>query len=131
MRLNKIDLTGIVAIGHADDHLQLLIDRGMDLEYIEIPAPLQAYEGLRQLEAIAEPEALEVSIEMLPVHSTMANSVGYDGDRQVLQVEFQNGSMYQYADVDADTWAALQEADSTGRFFNQEIRGHYRSRCID
>ncbi|MGP1383925.1 MAG: KTSC domain-containing protein [Thainema sp.] len=44
----------------------------------------------------------------------------------MLQVEFQNGSVYQYQGVDADTWNALQAAESTGAFFNHEIKSTYR-----
>lgn len=140
MKLNKIDLTRIVAIGHDDEHLQLLLDRGNQIEYLEIPAPFEAYEGLQHLdEIIAAPESdcypalpdNQPDIPMIPIHSTLAAAVGYDADRHLLQVEFQNGSTYQYENVDADTWDALLETESTGRFFNREIRGNFRSRRID
>ena len=49
MRLSKIDLSKIVAVGHADGYLGLLIDRGEEVEYIEIPAPNAAYQGLQQV----------------------------------------------------------------------------------
>lgn len=46
MKLSKIDLSNVVAIGHEDGMLGLLIDRGNDIEYLEIPAPSVAYQGL-------------------------------------------------------------------------------------
>ncbi len=46
MRLTKIDLSNLVAVGHQDGQLGLLIDRGDEIEYLEIPAPEAAYEGL-------------------------------------------------------------------------------------
>ncbi|MFN6538547.1 MAG: KTSC domain-containing protein [Nostoc sp. EkiNYC01] len=135
MRLSKVDLSSLVAIAHSDGYLQLLLDRGNELEFLEIPAPIQAYEGLQELnEVIAETTALpfeEEPIAMLPVSSTMAAAVGYDRDEQILQVEFQNGAVYQYLGVDEDTWEDLHASDSIGGFFNQEIKGRYECDRID
>lgn len=36
-------------MGHNQDHLGLLIDRGNEIEYLEISAPKAAYEGLKQV----------------------------------------------------------------------------------
>lgn len=51
MKLTKVDLSSLKAIAHDDDGLKLLIERDNEIEYIEIPAPLAAYEGLQLLEA--------------------------------------------------------------------------------
>ncbi|MDZ8187850.1 MAG: KTSC domain-containing protein [Nostoc sp. ChiSLP02] len=135
MRLSKVDLSSLVAIAHSDGYLQLLLDRGHELEFLGIPAPIQAYEGLQELsEVIAETAALpfeEESIAMLPVSSSMAAAVGYDREEQILQVEFQNGAVYQYLGVDEDTWEDLHASDSIGNFFNQEIKGRYECDRID
>ncbi len=127
MRMSKIDLSSLKAIAHSDDCLKLLIDRGDEIEYIEIPAPLAAYEGLQQLDAIvASPAVLNTqAIAMLPVSSSMAAKVGYDCEREILQIEFNSGLVYQYADVEPETWECLQSADSIGRFYNEEIKGNY------
>lgn len=142
MKLSKVDLSSLLAISHDDDHLGLVIDRGDSLEFVEIPAPLAAYEGLRQLDAIVASDnpslaadfnqlpGVTPSLPMLPVQSTMANAVGYDPHQNLLQVEFQDGSVYQYEGVNAKTWQSLQETDSPGKFFNREIKGNYRSRRI-
>lgn len=141
MKLFKVNLSELVAIAHDEDvHLGLLLDRGDALEYVEIPAPVEAYDGLQELDAVigaerptfpasAQPVSLSLvnpTIVSRPVQSTMARSVGYDCDRNLLQVEFQNGSVYQYQGVNEDTWNALQAAESTGAFFNHEIKGNYR-----
>ncbi|PHM09195.1 KTSC domain-containing protein [Nostoc sp. 'Peltigera malacea cyanobiont' DB3992] len=138
MKLSKVDLSSLVAIAHSDGYLQLLLDRGNELEFLEIPAPIQAYEGLQELnEAIAETTALpfeEEPIVMLPVVSSMAMAVGYDRNEHILQVEFQSGAVYQYLGVDEDTWEDLHSSDSIGSFFNQEIKGRYdcdRLDCAD
>lgn len=142
MQLSKIDLSHLVAIAHKDDQLGLVIDRGDSLDIVEIPAPLAAYEGLCLLNAIVTGTAAIVDADlnhlpgvapsppMLPVQSTMARAIGYDPHQAVLQVQFKNGSVYQYDDVDADTWHEFQVTDSPGQFFNREIKGNYRSRRI-
>ncbi|WP_427158382.1 KTSC domain-containing protein [Aliinostoc sp. HNIBRCY26] len=135
MKLSKVDLSSLVAIAHTDGHLQLLLDRGNELEFIEIPAPIQAFEGLQELnEIVAETATLPFELEpiaMLPVSSSMASAVGYCSDDQILQVEFQNGAIYQYSGVEPETWQELQSSDSLGRFYNQEIKGKYDCDRID
>lgn len=110
MKLSKVDLSNLIAIGHADGYLQLVIDRGESLEVMEIPAPIQAYEGLQQLnDVVADSPALPVyeePIAMLPVSSSMAIALGYDASQEILQVEFHSGAVYQYSGVDSDTWSA-------------------------
>ncbi|ALF52721.1 hypothetical protein ACX27_07425 [Nostoc piscinale CENA21] len=135
MKLSKIDLSSLVGIAHSDGYLQLLLDRGDELEFLEIPAPVQAYEGLQHLnEIVAETltlPVLEEPIAMLPVNSSMAIAVGYSESDRILQVEFHNGAVYQYAEVEPETWEDLHDADSVGEFFNQEIKGRYLSERVD
>ncbi|GET42536.1 KTSC domain-containing protein [Microseira wollei] len=145
MQFNKLDLSNILAISHNDDYLAIAIDRGDRLDIIEIPAPKAAYEGLVQLNEIAASDSPELAasidfyqlpgvqaeIPMLPVHSTMANSIGYDPDRHLLQIEFKNGSVYEYEGVDEETWEDLLSTNSPGGFYNREIKGNYRSRRLD
>ncbi len=130
MKLSKIDLSSLKAIAHDDDGLKLIIEREHELEYIEIPAPLAAYEGLQLLDRIiASAAAIEPSesIEMLPACSAMAAQVGYDYDREILQIEFNSGAVYQYSAVAPEVWEDLQSTDSIGSFYNREIKGYYPS----
>lgn len=135
MKLSRLYLSSIVAIAHSGEYLQLLIDKGNELELLEIPAPVEAYEGLQELNEIVTDSlalpTIDEAIAMLPVESSMANAVGYDSDEEVLQVEFNNGAIYQYEDVDDETWDGLYKTDSIGRFFNKEIRGKYSYQRID
>ncbi|HCF30238.1 MAG TPA: KTSC domain-containing protein [Cyanobacteria bacterium UBA11049] len=136
MKLSKIDLSSIVAVGHSDGYLGLLIDRGEEIEYIEIPAPNAAYQGLQQVNSLAASESVALppdrkQLVMQPVNSSMAKAVGYDRTNQTLQVEFNSGSVYQYASVEQETWESLQTADSTGRFFNRQIKGKYECDRVD
>ena len=135
MKFSKVDLTNLLGVSHSDGYLQLLLDRGDELEFLEIPAPIQAYEGLQDLnELIAEPPPLleeEESFAMLPVASTMASAIGYDSENEVLQIEFNSGAVYQYSDIDEDTWEECKSSDALGKFYNQYIKGKYQSQRID
>lgn len=64
----------------------------------------------------------------VPVESSSIESVGYE--KNVLEVRFRNGGLYQYFDVPEEAVIALMGAESRGRFFNQEIRGVYRSKRL-
>ncbi len=129
MKLSKMDLSSLIAIAHSDGNLQLLLDRGDEIEFLEIPAPIQAYEGLLELnEIVSEPAALPPQpepIALLPVSSSMAATIAYDANEQTLQVEFNNGAVYQYLGVDQETWEDFYSSDSVGGFFNQEIKGRF------
>lgn len=135
MKFSKIDLSKLLGVSHSDGYLQLLLDRGNELEFLEIPAPIQAYEGLQDLnELIAEPPPLleeEETFAMLPVASTMASAIGYDSENEVLQIEFNSGAVYQYSDIDEDTFEDLYSSDAVGRYYNQYIKGKYQSQRID
>ncbi|MEG4344529.1 KTSC domain-containing protein [Microcoleus sp. A003_D6] len=145
MKLSKIDLSNVLAVGHSNGQLGLLIDRGEQVEFIEIAAPEAAMQGLQMVDFIANTDSTELSagielkeiasspepIAMMSVDSEMARSIGYDEEEQVLQIEFSSGSVYQYSDVEPEIWESFQDADSTGKFFNSEIKGYYSSRRVD
>ncbi len=135
MKFSKVDLSNLLGVSHSDGYLQLLLDRGDELEFLEIPAPIQAYEGLQDLnELIAEPPPLleeEETFGMLPVASPMASAIGYDSENEVLQIEFNSGAVYQFSDIDEDTWEDLYASEAVGRYFNQNIKGRYQSQRID
>ena len=59
----------------------------------------------------------------IPVESSVIDSIGYE--KNVLEVRFTNGGLYQYLDVPEPVLAQLMRASSKGRFFNQQIRGRY------
>lgn len=56
------------------------------------------------------------------VDSTILRTIGYDAERQLLQIEFQDLSTYQYFDVPAAVYEELAQAPSKGTFFNRSIR---------
>jgi hypothetical protein len=65
------------------------------------------------------------------VESTTMRSVGYDEMAQVLEVEFQSGTVYQYLEIPPAIYKELLEAESKGRYFNSEIRDTYEFIRVD
>ncbi|NUL44592.1 KTSC domain-containing protein [Cellulosimicrobium funkei] len=61
-----------------------------------------------------------------PVTSSNLSSVGYDEVSQTLEVEFTNGSIYQYFDVPASEHIELMRSESVGAYFSVNIRSAYR-----
>jgi hypothetical protein len=62
----------------------------------------------------------------IPVQSSNLASVGYDVTTITLEVEFKDGSVYQYYDVPEMTYQMLMSADSKGKFLNYQIKGVFR-----
>jgi KTSC domain-containing protein len=59
----------------------------------------------------------------VPVESSVLDSIGYE--KNVLEIRFCNGGLYQYLDVPESVLAELMRAESKGRFFNESIRGRF------
>jgi KTSC domain-containing protein len=64
------------------------------------------------------------------VESTTLATVAYDQVQELLQLEFCSRAIYQYIGVPAAVHAALLNAPSKGRFFNQTIRGRFPYRLV-
>lgn len=70
------------------------------------------------------------SIEMQDTVSSQIHSIGHDAATNTLAIRFTRGygrdqrpgSLYHYANVDADTFAAFRDAESKGRHFGQHIK---------
>ncbi|BBZ67298.1 KTSC domain-containing protein [Mycolicibacterium insubricum] len=60
------------------------------------------------------------------VSSSNLNSVGYDEASMTLEVEFKDGSLYQYFDVPGSMHQGLMGASSVGQYFTQNIRNAFR-----
>lgn len=60
------------------------------------------------------------------VTSSNIASIGYDTSSQTLEIEFLNGSVYQYFDVPQHVYNGLMSADSHGQYLAQNIKGVYR-----
>lgn len=60
------------------------------------------------------------------VSSSNVASVGYDPNTLTLEVEFKDGSVYQYFDVPETVYQELRRASSVGQFMHANIRNNYR-----
>lgn len=56
------------------------------------------------------------------VTSSNIASIGYDSTSQILEVEFRDGSIYQYYDVPESLYDGLMSADSHGKYLNEYIK---------
>jgi hypothetical protein len=72
----------------------------------------------------------EATITRTAVKSSNINAVGYDADTMTLEVEFTGGGVYRYADVPAETHAALVKAESVGRHFAAHIRNAFKAHKV-
>ena len=61
-------------------------------------------------------------MERTAVASSNLASVGYDYQKQVLEVEFRHGGVYHYFDVSPVTYTELMAAESHGRYFDRYIK---------
>ncbi len=52
-------------------------------------------------------------------------SVGYDSHSETLEVEFQNGAVYQYYNVPQSIYEAFMAAPSKGQFLAYQIRDRF------
>jgi ATP-dependent DNA helicase RecG len=65
-------------------------------------------------------------MKRIPVISSALASVGYDPQQQILEIEFNNGGLYQYFEVSPQIYQELMSADSHGTYFNHQIREVFR-----
>lgn len=60
------------------------------------------------------------------VDSSNIESIGYDSLSQTLEIEFQNGHIYQYFDVPEQIYLNLMAAGSHGKYFSASVKGYFR-----
>jgi hypothetical protein len=66
-----------------------------------------------------------------PVSSSNLASVGYDASTQVLEVEFNDRSIYQYFGVPSEVYEGLMSASSHGQYLDRVIKkGGYSYRQV-
>jgi len=60
-------------------------------------------------------------MERQSVESSNLASIGYDAENEVLEIEFNNGGVYQYFDVPENVYEELMSASSHGQYFDRNI----------
>jgi hypothetical protein len=78
-------------------------------------------------DAAANEAAIISRIPRERVASSAIASIGYSKRLHALEVEFRNGAIYRYVDVPLAVHQDLMAAESKARFYDQHVRGHYRS----
>jgi hypothetical protein len=73
------------------------------------------------------PHQIVSHIARKPVESSAIANVGYSQHQHLLEVEFVNGAIYRYLDVMPAVYRDLLSAKSKARFYDANIKGHYRS----
>jgi hypothetical protein len=58
----------------------------------------------------------------ISVSSSNLASVGYDASHGILEIEFLNGSIYQYLNIPLHIYEGLMNASSHGRYFDTHIK---------
>ncbi|HZR29749.1 MAG TPA: KTSC domain-containing protein [Terriglobales bacterium] len=64
-------------------------------------------------------------MKRLPVDSSALRSIGYDPKSLVLEIEYINGSVYDYYGVPPAIYQEFCEADSMGAFVNFRIKPNF------
>ena len=59
------------------------------------------------------------------VESSNIASIGYDSVTSTLEVEFLDGSVYQYYDVPDYVYDEIMSADSHGKYLSSNVKGTY------
>ena len=73
------------------------------------------------------PNHITSRIPRQSVQSTAIAKVGYSKRRHILEIEFVNGAVYRYFDIPFSVHRDLMSAESKARFYDSNIRKHYRS----
>jgi hypothetical protein len=65
------------------------------------------------------------------VASSDLKSVGYDQEKQVLEIEFHSGGIYQYSNVPVFVYRSLMKASSPEHYYNTQIKKAYSAEKIE
>src|SRR5436305_10829334 len=76
------------------------------------------------------PSHIVSRISRQPVESSAIAKIGYSKRRHILEIEFLNGAAYRYIDVPATVYRDLISAELKTRYYDSNIRRHYRSMRI-
>lgn len=69
-------------------------------------------------------------MELRDVSSSVIASAGYDDDRNLLQLTFCSGRVYNYYQVPRSVYEELLTAESAGKYLNEFIRKIYENELV-
>ena len=73
------------------------------------------------------PNHITSRIQRQSVQSSAIAKVGYSKRHHILEIEFVNGAVYRYFDIPLSVHRDLMSAESKARFYDSNVREHYRS----
>ena len=73
---------------------------------------------------------MAILLERQPVKSRILRSVGYDASTKILEIEFQNGQIYQFFDVPPKVYADLMHSGEIGKYFTEKVRTRFRTKQV-
>ena len=75
----------------------------------------------------AEPAKIVSHIRREPIPSSALTAAGYSKRQHIMEIEFCNGAIYRYLDVPASVYQEFMGAESKARYYDWNIKGHYRA----
>jgi KTSC domain len=78
-------------------------------------------------EPSSTPAPIVSHIPRQPVQSRATAKIGYSKHRHILEIEFVNGAVYRYLHVPPAMYRDLMSAESKARFYDSNVRRHFRS----
>ena len=69
-------------------------------------------------------------MQRLPVESSDLVAIGYDPKTRILEIEFKEGRLYQYLEVEPAVYERFMRTDSYGEYFYAHINKHYRYKRV-
>ena len=66
-----------------------------------------------------------IAFPLLKGQSVAIKSFDYDAAKQVLRIEFKNGSIYNYLDVPETVYKEMKDTPSVGKYFNSNIKDKF------
>lgn len=67
------------------------------------------------------------NIKRQKVESSLFKSIGYNKLENLLQVEFNNGDVYNYFEITEEMYNNLLKATSVGKYYLANIKGKFNS----
>jgi hypothetical protein len=104
---------------------EIVTRKAMKTQTISILFALSVFAA--NMEAVSDENTVISHIPRDRVQSSALAKVGYSKRLHSLEIEFVNGAVYRYLNVPPDVYRDLLGAKSKAHFYDQNIRGKYRS----
>lgn len=75
-------------------------------------------------------EKIEGKFIMVEIQSSNLKSAKYDTENKILEITFNNNSVYEYKDVPWNIFTKMRLSESQGKFFNTDISKKYEFKKI-